>query len=275
MNIQNTMEILCYFLTYSFLGWVCECIYCSLAQGKWVNRGFCYGPYCPIYGFGAIFVILLLNPFKESVSCVFIFGMILTSLLEYVTSWLMEKLFHMKWWDYSHYRFNIHGRVCLLNSTLFGLMSIFVVEELHPHVQHFYARFPSQPLAVFLIIAFTLFILDVILTAHGLLKHSSAIKRIEKDFEEFKAALHSDLLNKEQLQQRIEKLANENEIQIRKRLGELRAQLDKLNQKSTNHIQQHLKNAFPTRTNQRLHSIDQFLKTTIDDLKKKGEQNED
>ncbi len=96
-----------------------------------------HGPSCPIYGFGAIFVILMLSWLDNYPLLVFILGIIITSLIEYFTSWLLEMLFHIMWWDYSQRKFNINGRVCLRNSFLFGCMSIFVIYFLHPSVSSF------------------------------------------------------------------------------------------------------------------------------------------
>ena len=109
------------FLFYSFAGWCCETVYCSVLQGKLVNRGFLNGPLCPVYGFGALLVIFLLQGTQQTPMALFFSGMLVTSVLEYFTSWLLEKLFHMKWWDYSGYIFNIDGRVCLEGLIIFGL----------------------------------------------------------------------------------------------------------------------------------------------------------
>lgn len=112
------------FLIYSFIGYLCEVAYCSIPQRKLVNRGFLYGPYLPIYGFGALIVIIFLEPVREHWYLVFILGLVLTSTLEYFTSWALEKIFGIKLWDYSAHRININGRVCGLNSTLFGIMGL-------------------------------------------------------------------------------------------------------------------------------------------------------
>lgn len=124
-----------YLIIYSFLGWICEVIYCSILAKKFINRGFLNGPLCPIYGFGAIMVITFLMPVRQNILLVFVLGFFLTSILEYVTSFAMEKMFHSKWWDYSGKQFNINGRVCLLNSILFGLLSVFVMLKVHPEVE--------------------------------------------------------------------------------------------------------------------------------------------
>ncbi len=127
-------DVLLYLIIYSFFGWCCECVYCSFRRFKWINRGFLNGPFCPIYGFGAVAVLGFLQLLPRHILIVFIGGMFITSLLEYITSWLMEKMFNARWWDYSEYPFNINGRVCLLNSTLFGLLCLVLYYRLHPWI---------------------------------------------------------------------------------------------------------------------------------------------
>ena len=125
------------FFIYSLLGWVCEVVYCSIPKRRFVNRGFLYGPYLPIYGTGATLVVVLMQPVIGSWPLVFILSLLLTSALEYITSFLLEKLFHVKLWDYSSYPLNINGRVCALNSTLFGLLSLFIVYIVNTPIQRF------------------------------------------------------------------------------------------------------------------------------------------
>ncbi len=115
------------FLFYSVIGYICEIICSSIKQKKLVNRGFLCGPYCPIYGVGSLFILLLLLRFKEDPVIVYILGAIITSALEYVTSFILEKVFHNKWWDYSNEKFNLHGRVFLFNTLLFGLGSLIII----------------------------------------------------------------------------------------------------------------------------------------------------
>ena len=120
------------FVVYSFVGWVCEVVYCSILERKFVNRGFLYGPLCPVYGFGALLVVYLLEPFSGNVAVLFAMAVLVTSALEYATGLFLETAFGTTWWDYSGYRFNLHGRICLLNSLLFGAMSVVGVRFLHP-----------------------------------------------------------------------------------------------------------------------------------------------
>ncbi len=122
------------FVIYAFIGYICEVIYCSVGQRRLVNRGFLYGPWLPIYGFGGLIVNIFLIPLKAYPVLVFLLGVILTSIVEYIGSWGLEKIFSIKLWDYSKHFCNINGRVCLLNSTLFGVMSISLVYLVQPWI---------------------------------------------------------------------------------------------------------------------------------------------
>lgn len=130
------------FVLYSFIGYLCEVAYCSIGQRHLVNRGFLYGPWLPIYSFGGLIVDIFLVPISSYPLLVFIAAIILTSAVEYVGSWALEKIFSIKLWDYSEHKFNINGRVCLLNSSLFGLMSMILVYGAYPWIQKAFAMIP-------------------------------------------------------------------------------------------------------------------------------------
>lgn len=106
-------EYVFYFVIYAFLGWCTEVAYKAVTVGQFVNRGFLNGPVCPIYGFGMVFVIWALTPVTDNAFLLFVGGFVITTLLEGVTGFVLEKLFHAKWWDYSSEPFNIGGYVCL------------------------------------------------------------------------------------------------------------------------------------------------------------------
>ncbi len=179
-------NIFLYFIIYSFLGWLCECIYCSIPEKKFINRGFLLGPYCPIYGFGALLVLYLLHPFASNIIVLYFAGVIVTSILEYITSWVMEVIFHTKWWDYSSYRFNIHGRVCLRNSILFGFLSILVFCYIHPHIVTFIEDIPSSYKWIICVAIGCFFIYDLINTTMALLRRNKDIIEIETRMNELK-----------------------------------------------------------------------------------------
>lgn len=150
------------FLIYSFLGYCCEIVCCSITQKKLVNRGFLCGPYCPIYGFGSLFILFILLRFQNDPVIVFILGCVITSCLEYITSFLLEKIFHNKWWDYSDYVGNIHGRICLQNSLLFGLGSLIIIYIAQPMISSFLGRLSIFTINIISILLLCLFIADCI-----------------------------------------------------------------------------------------------------------------
>ncbi len=158
MNSQLAL-LFVYWIIYSFIGWILETVYCSILSGKFEERGFLNGPLVPIYGFGAMIILATLLPYAFNPVLVFILGLILTSSLEYLTSYIMEKAFKMRWWDYSEMFMNINGRVCLLNSTMFGALSLVLVEYIHPVIVDLVANISIEYLNY---IAFTLFVVVII-----------------------------------------------------------------------------------------------------------------
>lgn len=127
-------DMIVWFYIYSIFGWCYETIYCSIEAGELVKRGFFYGPYLPIYGFGAIFVLLLLHKRMNKIQQ-FFFSMVVTTGMEYLTSWLLELIFNKRWWDYTNYRIQLNGRVCLVAALLFGVMGVVLVNFIHPRLK--------------------------------------------------------------------------------------------------------------------------------------------
>ena len=120
------------FVLYSFLGWVVEILYAFFKHRKFVNRGFLFGPFCPIYGFGVVLASKLLFNFKANIILLYILSIIITSALEYITSYVLEIFFQSTWWDYSNEKYNIGGKICLKFSLIWGLACVFVVEIVNP-----------------------------------------------------------------------------------------------------------------------------------------------
>ena len=153
-----------WFAIYSLIGWVYESILCSVAGKKLVNRGFLNGPVCPIYGTGAVAVVFVLSPLKDMPVLLFLASAVLTTALEYLTSWAMEKLFHARWWDYSQRFLNIRGRVCLRGFVAFGAMSVLVVRYVHPRVAALTARLSARATHICAAALALLFCADLALT---------------------------------------------------------------------------------------------------------------
>lgn len=132
--MDDIWHVMFYFLVYSFIGWLWETVYCSLREKKFVYRGFLSGPYCPIYGFGALILLGLLLPLKSNLAILFLASTLTMSALEYGVSFALEKIFHQRWWDYSNEKFNINGRVALKPSLFWGIVSVIAVYFVHPAV---------------------------------------------------------------------------------------------------------------------------------------------
>ena len=137
-------HIINWFFIYSFFGWVWETFYVSMKHGEFINRGFVSGPFCTIYGFGAISVYLILKPVEGHLVLLFFGGIVVATLLEYVTAVLMESIFHTSWWDYSDNKFNFQGRICLGASLGWGVFTVILFRVLHPLVEDLVALYPDR-----------------------------------------------------------------------------------------------------------------------------------
>lgn len=177
-------------MIYSFLGWCGEMIYCSLGQRRLCEkRGFLNGPICPIYGHGALIVLLCLDGGCENPLLTFLWGAVLTSIVEYITSYIMEKLFHMRWWDYSHYKFHINGRVCLLNSTLFGLASVFLCHFADPPIAAWLTGIFTAGIGIPLaLVLFVLYLADIVLSVRSAIQIGDRLAKLH--------AIHDELTEK-------------------------------------------------------------------------------
>lgn len=166
-----------YFITYSFLGWLMEVCYIYIREKKFVNRGFLIGPICPIYGYGVLAIILLIGKDTSDVLSVFLKAILICSLLEYFTSYFMEKIFKARWWDYSNRKFNINGRICLETMLPFGILGCTVVYLLHPLVVRFINIFSSTLTIVIAVIIFIIYLVDSIISFRVMNKIKKEIKK--------------------------------------------------------------------------------------------------
>lgn len=189
------------FLIYSFLGWLMEVINSLIKEKKFVNRGFLLGPYCPIYGCSAIIMIFYLDKYKEDILTVFLLAVVVCSIVEYLVSLIMEKLFNARWWDYSNRRFNINGRVCLTNAFLFGLLGVLLVYIINPFLLEVINKIDAKVLNILSITLEAIFIIDFITSMKITYKLKNTIKKLRKDnTEEFnnkiKEVIESKILNR-------------------------------------------------------------------------------
>lgn len=155
-------QLLMFFFIYGFIGWCLEVCYNALEQGEWSNRGFLNGTICPIYGVGVVVVLAILEPISDFGPLLFVGGVVLCSALELITGYIMEKVFHQRWWDYSNEKFNIKGYICLKFSLYWGVGVVFVVKLVHPTVQRFVDWIPYEAGLVALTIALIVLAIDLV-----------------------------------------------------------------------------------------------------------------
>ncbi len=153
------------FFIYAFVGWGVEVIFCRIFDThKFVNRGFLTGPICPIYGFGDLFIFLFLSKYKEAPIILYCMSVIIESILEYTTSYVMEKIFKNRWWDYSQFKYNINGRICLETMLPFGLLALFMMYIFNPFILNTISKIPDNIVMYTSITLFVLTIIDVIIS---------------------------------------------------------------------------------------------------------------
>lgn len=181
-------DLFFYFTIYAFLGWCLEVSYAGIDTGKFINRGFLNGPVCPIYGFACIIVIMFLTPIENNLFVLFLGSVILTSILEFIAGFLLEKIFHEKWWDYSDIPFNIKGYICLKFSLAWGIACTFVIKLIHPMIQGLVHLLPTLVGYILIGIIFALFVADTIATIMSILKLQSKIKEINLISEQLRIA---------------------------------------------------------------------------------------
>jgi len=188
-------RLIWYFLIYAMIGYLVEVAYCSIRERKLVNRGFLHGPWLPIYGIGALLIIISTISFTAHAPLVFIVTVVLTSAVEYIGSWALEQLFGVQLWDYSRYRFNIKGRVCLKNSILFGILGLTLVYLIHPFVGGLVSTLGERTLsmgshAIILVIA-----IDTTASVMGMLSFTRLIEQYNKRKEEIEERLATMVAN--------------------------------------------------------------------------------
>ena len=168
------------FIMFSFFGWCSEVLYVGIFfEHKFVNRGFLHGPLCPIYGCGGVVILLLPKELYSTWLPLFFSSMILCTLVEYAVSWIMEKTFHTRWWDYSHYKLNINGRVCALNSVLFGFMGLGIIRFVYPQMIRFLNWLGDFTITLSADIIFVLFLTDIVITVRRLVDFNMTMQKIK------------------------------------------------------------------------------------------------
>ena len=193
------------FIIYSNIGWLIEVVKTKFDDKKWVNRGFLIGPYCPIYGISAIVMVNYLTHYKGDIVTIFILALFICSVAEYMTSYVMEKLFNTRWWDYTDEKFNLEGRICLKNCFYFGLLGVLLVYVVNPMFVRILNNINDGNLRIIGIFALVYFIFDYILSFWLISKLKDNYNIELKDMTEDLTKERKNILRKEKrkLQKRI------------------------------------------------------------------------
>lgn len=288
-DILNTgysvYQILWFFIIYCFLGWCCEVAFKSIRKGSFVNSGFLNGPVCPIYGFGIVLVLLLLEPLQKNVFLLFIGAVVLTSLLELVTGYLMNVIFHTKWWDYSKKKFNIGGYVCLQFSLIWGIGCVALLKFVQPLIETFVKIIPVKLGTVLLVIMLVGMVVDTALTAIAISSLNKELGKTTKIAQEMHkgsnflaknigdkaidVAKKVEEMNlsekKDQLADKVSSKKDELEKSIEDNKVKLNEAIEKISSKKY-YIRRRIIKAFPNMQNKKDDSILQKVKEKIKEL---------
>lgn len=228
----SVLDYIFYFFFYSFIGWFFESCYCSIRPKKWINRGFLRGPICPIYGTGGLVMMICLIPLRHITEnlylnelLIFIAGAILCDIVEFMTSYIMEKLFNARWWDYSNKKFNIQGRICLTHTFYWGTCSCLFVFILEPIMNLYLVGQVSESsrniLTYIFLTVFVFDLLDTVIHALGIRDISSKFMKLSEEISEFAIQVYSTVGGKSE---------NESEAmkkELNEKFDELRSNYDK------------------------------------------------
>lgn len=194
MNNLNFYSLFIFFIIYAFLGWLLEVVFHIFTEKKLINRGFLHGPVCPIYGFGAVLLIIFLSHLDHNIYYLFLGGFAFATILEYITGYVLELAFDTKWWDYSNEKFNLSGYVCLRFSLLWGLVAVFTMKVLQPSIAEFVYSIPNTILETVYNIILVIFVIDASLTLNSLIE----FREILRDIKVIKDEMAADIKFKDQ-----------------------------------------------------------------------------
>lgn len=169
-----------YFFVYGFLGWCAEVAFAAWKEHHFVNRGFLNGPICPIYGIGVGIVVMFLTPYKSNLLLLYVASIILVTALEWVTGFILEKVFHNKWWDYSNMPLNLNGYVCLLFSLIWGVACVLIVDFIHPLIHSVLALIPTPVAITLMVILGAVLFADLYITVSGILKMNKRLEAMQQ-----------------------------------------------------------------------------------------------
>lgn len=261
-------EIIFIFVVYSFIGWLIESTYKSILQKKLINSGFLIGPFCPIYGCGALIMYYALDYLKNNLVLLFIGSFIILSFWEYLVGVFLETVFKTKYWDYTDKFCNINGRVCLLNSCFWGILGSLFILYINPFICKIVLNIPEIYLTIFLVASISYIYVDTVITAVNIIKTNIRIGKLEQLEADFKKRMRviknirkrKERLMRKQFEEQVEVFVS----RISEKMNDIedgRSELRRLIERRT----RRMRKAFPTMKSERLAKI--FARTDEKDIK--------
>lgn len=270
-----------YFFVYGFLGWCTEVAFAACKEKKFVNRGFLNGPICPIYGIGVGVVVQFLTPYKDNLLLLYLTSIVLVTALEWLTGFLLEKIFHNKWWDYSDMPLNLNGYVCLLFSLIWGVACVLIVDFIHPVIHKGLSFLPVWLGVVLIVILGIAMFADLYVTSSTILKMNKHLEKMEeiaaelrKISDELGENIYHDMVqvmeHREELKEKMEDVSEEikdrvqdRSEEISEKIASLKKRYQELGGKGTRTSRRILR-AFPRIQSKKYHEamedLKQFLK---------------
>lgn len=197
------VQIILFFI-YSFLGWLMEVGLTFFREKRFINRGFLIGPCCPIYGIGCFLLNILLKNYTQNILVLFVLTFSICSLLEYFTSYLMERIFKLRWWDYSQLKYNLNGRICLETMIPFSIIGLIVIKYLNPFLILGLSKISINILSITAVTLVFIFLADLIISCNVIFNIKSITKNIRKDStEDIKKAISKFISNNTYMYDRI------------------------------------------------------------------------
>ena len=250
---MNLTDYIFYFFMYGFVGWLGESIYCSVGNKRWINRGFLRGPLCPIYGTGAIVLLLCIYPLRELTAnlyvneiIIFFVGLVVCDTVEFLTSLIMEKLFNARWWDYSDRKFNIQGRICLTHTLYWGTAACLFAFVIQPIVSTYFINMinpVSRKTIVYIVLTvFALDLIDTVINALGIRDVLSKFKALSDDIAAFAVTAYNKIETK------VGKFTEESRAELEENLNSLKSRYENLKTETadkSNKTKKRLVKAFP------------------------------
>mgnify|MGYP002509476529 FL=1 len=229
-----------YFFIYGFVGWCTEVAYATVKQKKFVNRGFLNGPICPVYGVGIGLVVMLLEPMNGTIVSLYVVSTALVTTIEGVTGYLMDKLFHHKWWDYSNQPLNIGGYVCLLFSLAWGVACVLIVRVIHPFVYQMVVMIPVTVGIVFAAVFGVGLLADMYVTTAEILKLNKKLETMEKISAELRELSDMIGVNIHESVMETMEFSEETKKQLDSAVSELREKLDTVAEEHKDHLEERI-----------------------------------